>query len=143
FISIFFFFQAEDGIRDFHVTGVQTCALPISRGANGVVIITTKRGKAGKNNIGFSLSKSYSNAPKKWKTLTAEQESILQNETWINDGKDFSKRPFRSVSEGGKGNPEDLTTYDRIGLIFQTAESENVDLSMSGGNEKTQYYLGG
>src|SRR5690606_40795097 len=26
-----FFFQAEDGIRDFHVTGVQTCALPISR----------------------------------------------------------------------------------------------------------------
>src|SRR6266511_5952354 len=28
----FFFFQAEDGIRDFHVTGVQTCALPISGG---------------------------------------------------------------------------------------------------------------
>src|SRR5439155_4094499 len=28
-ISIFFFFQAEDGIRDGHVTGVQTCALPI------------------------------------------------------------------------------------------------------------------
>src|SRR5207302_4168260 len=27
-----FFFQAEDGIRDFHVTGVQTCALPISSG---------------------------------------------------------------------------------------------------------------
>src|SRR5690606_39802630 len=27
---LFFFFQAEDGIRDFHVTGVQTCALPIS-----------------------------------------------------------------------------------------------------------------
>src|SRR5436309_3682206 len=27
--SLFFFFQAEDGIRDFHVTGVQTCALPI------------------------------------------------------------------------------------------------------------------
>src|SRR5436309_9322447 len=26
---LFFFFQAEDGIRDFHVTGVQTCALPI------------------------------------------------------------------------------------------------------------------
>src|SRR5690606_40951684 len=28
--SCSFFFQAEDGIRDFHVTGVQTCALPIS-----------------------------------------------------------------------------------------------------------------
>src|SRR5439155_10175659 len=30
--SLFFFFQAEDGIRDGHVTGVQTCALPIWRG---------------------------------------------------------------------------------------------------------------
>src|SRR6266700_6982250 len=29
-MCFFFFFQAEDGIRDFHVTGVQTCALPIS-----------------------------------------------------------------------------------------------------------------
>src|SRR5690606_40998953 len=29
FIDFCFFFQAEDGIRDFHVTGVQTCALPI------------------------------------------------------------------------------------------------------------------
>src|SRR5690349_22374317 len=31
FFFIFFFFQAEDGIRDLYVTGVQTCALPISR----------------------------------------------------------------------------------------------------------------
>src|SRR5256885_5244152 len=30
-LVIFFFFQAEDGIRDYKVTGVQTCALPISR----------------------------------------------------------------------------------------------------------------
>src|SRR5690606_40282503 len=30
------FFQAEDGIRDFHVTGVQTCALPISMGQDGL-----------------------------------------------------------------------------------------------------------
>src|SRR5690606_41122819 len=29
--DVYFFVQAEDGIRDFHVTGVQTCALPISR----------------------------------------------------------------------------------------------------------------
>src|SRR6266508_4418420 len=29
FLCVFFFFQAEDGIRDGHVTGVQTCALPI------------------------------------------------------------------------------------------------------------------
>src|SRR2546430_8754073 len=31
-VHFFFFFQAEDGIRDLTVTGVQTCALPISRG---------------------------------------------------------------------------------------------------------------
>src|SRR5690606_40669327 len=33
-LRIIFFFQAEDGIRAFHVTGVQTCALPISRRAD-------------------------------------------------------------------------------------------------------------
>src|SRR6266850_4545107 len=32
FVIFFFFFQAEDGIRDYKVTGVQTCALPISGG---------------------------------------------------------------------------------------------------------------
>src|SRR5919202_5040859 len=32
FCDLFFFFQAEDGIRDHCVTGVQTCALPISAG---------------------------------------------------------------------------------------------------------------
>src|SRR5258707_9995647 len=37
FIFYFFFFQAEDGIRDIGVTGVQTCALPISvRGLRGI-----------------------------------------------------------------------------------------------------------
>src|SRR3712207_8922128 len=35
--SCFFFFQAEDGIRDIGVTGVQTCALPISEAAQGPV----------------------------------------------------------------------------------------------------------
>src|SRR5690349_23088806 len=35
----FFFFQAEDGIRDLYVTGVQTCALPIWVAAGGVVQI--------------------------------------------------------------------------------------------------------
>src|SRR5207253_4439165 len=34
FLLFFFFFQAEDGIRDGHVTGVQTCALPILRRAD-------------------------------------------------------------------------------------------------------------
>src|SRR3989440_8511719 len=37
YTSFFFFFQAEDGIRDLIVTGVQTCALPISRGLRNVM----------------------------------------------------------------------------------------------------------
>src|SRR5256885_12649746 len=39
--SSFFFFQAEDGIRDYKVTGVQTCALPISLGASKWKTIVT------------------------------------------------------------------------------------------------------
>src|SRR2546426_6794422 len=34
----FFFFQAEDGIRDYKVTGVQTCALPISGKAEKIIL---------------------------------------------------------------------------------------------------------
>src|SRR5256885_8034022 len=37
-ISVFFFFQAEDGIRDYKVTGVQTCALPISTGKSAPIL---------------------------------------------------------------------------------------------------------
>src|SRR5690349_23633808 len=39
----FFFFQAEDGIRDLYVTGVQTCALPISRAAPAACPSARKR----------------------------------------------------------------------------------------------------
>ena len=41
FFFFFFFFQAEDGIRDYKVTGVQTCALPIFFVKN-VVVVTLK-----------------------------------------------------------------------------------------------------
>src|SRR2546426_9378162 len=40
-VCSFFFFQAEDGIRDYKVTGVQTCALPISDGMATVFVSTT------------------------------------------------------------------------------------------------------
>src|SRR5207302_4291709 len=50
----FFFFQAEDGIRDFHVTGVQTCALPIltpewrpGQGHNGYIDTYVELGLVG------------------------------------------------------------------------------------------------
>src|SRR5437870_6585457 len=45
---IFFFFQAEDGIRDGHVTGVQTCALPIYRltAEENLAVIERTEGRA-------------------------------------------------------------------------------------------------
>src|SRR5688572_31428012 len=44
-ILFFFFFQAEDGIRDLTVTGVQTCALPISTETNDSVFANVSRGR--------------------------------------------------------------------------------------------------
>src|SRR5258708_10211022 len=48
----FFFFQAEDGIRDDLVTGVQTCALPIC--SNGTQVNATLKLQDGTNNLGFA-----------------------------------------------------------------------------------------
>src|SRR3989454_5799629 len=42
-VVVFFFFQAEDGIRDYKVTGVQTCALPISY-EKGLLVVGATRG---------------------------------------------------------------------------------------------------
>src|SRR5256886_12113340 len=51
-LDVFFFFQAEDGIRDLTVTGVQTCALPISmatiRPLIGLIVAIGKKVSAGK-----------------------------------------------------------------------------------------------
>src|SRR6266496_4756617 len=44
--SIFFFFQAEDGIRDLYVTGVQTCALPILRRAGQAPAVAGDRAES-------------------------------------------------------------------------------------------------
>src|SRR5947208_8613668 len=62
-MSYFFFFQAEDGIRDDLVTGVQTCALPISQeirasGYNRALTLTANRAGAhpGTHEIGFDTA---------------------------------------------------------------------------------------
>src|SRR5260370_22257669 len=59
FSLFFFFFQAEDGIRDSSVTGVQTCALPISRPRRhaaraSIAECPSYAGFAGSPNAGFS-----------------------------------------------------------------------------------------
>ena len=115
-----------------------------SRGANGVVLISTKRGKLNrKTKVDIGYYKGVSKAIKFWPTITGQGEGILQNETWINDGGAYDKRPFRPKSEGGLGLPEEQPTIDRVGLIFQNAPTDNVDLTVAGGDAKTTYYLGG
>src|SRR5229473_4329117 len=54
--SMFFFFQAEDGIRDKLVTGVQTCALPISLAGAGNMLLGTATLTTGGNNGSTAFS---------------------------------------------------------------------------------------
>src|SRR5690606_15786437 len=65
FICDVFFFQAEDGIRDFHVTGVQTCALPIWRWADW----TFSRAARSATWCTDSSAHTYSTAPCRWAKL--------------------------------------------------------------------------
>lgn len=114
-----------------------------SRGANGVILITTKRGTArqrAKIQLGYYYGQG--SAVKRWTPLSGPEEALLQNETWINDGRPFAQRPYRPRSEGGLGTPEEQPTIDRIGLIFRQAPMHNADLSLLGGNEKTSFYVG-
>src|SRR5256885_2075404 len=54
YIVVFFFFQAEDGIRDYKVTGVQTCALPISFPAHRRSARPARRGHGGSAEVAAS-----------------------------------------------------------------------------------------
>ncbi len=115
-----------------------------SRGANGVVIIRTKRGKAGASSkVNFQTYQGWSWAPKKFEVVTGEQLATLQNERFLNDGGSPALVPFRSKASGGAGLPEEQPTYDRLSDVFRTARTSSYELSASGGNEKTRYYLGG
>src|SRR5690606_1106605 len=58
-----FFFQAEDGIRDFHVTGVQTCALPIYLIRNTSMLEKIRIGIAGYGNLGRGVEMALARNP--------------------------------------------------------------------------------
>jgi len=131
--------ESIDILKDANATAIYG-----SRGANGVVLITTRHGKLNskaKVNIGYYHG--ISSAPKLWKPLSGPGEALLQNETWLNDGKPFATRPFRPRQDGGLGLPEEQPTYDRISIIFQDAPTDNIDISTTGGDAKTSFYIGG
>ncbi|MGV3685664.1 MAG: SusC/RagA family TonB-linked outer membrane protein [Daejeonella sp.] len=117
-------------------------ALYGSRGANGVILITTKRGNYNqKSKISFNASQGWSKAEKLWELTTGPEHATLVNEWWVNTGNPASTVPFRPVSAGGRGRPSEQQTYDRLGQVFQTAGMQNYDLSLSGGTATTKYYI--
>lgn len=115
-----------------------------ARAANGVVVITTKRGSYNaKTRVAINTSVGQAWAPRLWDLVTGPEHASIINEAWTNDGKPAASRPFRPVSEGGRGLPEEQATYDRLHDVFRTGVLQNYDLSVSGGNEQTRFYLGG
>lgn len=128
-----------------------------SRGANGVILVSTKRGSYGsgtKYNLEISHGWQKADPDRLWKLTTGPEHAMLVNEQWINSGKDnpalnqtYENRPFRPVTEvingvPGRGNPEDQQTYDRLSRVFRTANVSNYDFSIQGGAEKIRYNIG-
>jgi len=123
-----------------------------SRGANGVVIITTKQGSYNqKPKISFEalVGTAWADKSRLWKLVTGPEHAELVNEQWINSGIDnpalnrtYANRPFRPVSEGGRGLPEEQPTYDRITPLFRHALLQSYNMSYQGGNNNTRYYYG-
>ncbi len=138
--------QSIEVLKDAEAT-----ALYGSRGANGVILITTKRGNFDQApKVNFNASFGQAKAVKLWELTTGPEHAQLVNEWWINTGKDTpslnrteANRPFRPVSEGGRGLPEEQQTYDRLSEAFRTANLQNYDLSVTGGTKTTKYYIGG
>src|SRR5690606_41146482 len=79
--ALFFFFQAEDGIRVFHVTGVQTCALPISlrtltvsRDVKAAVLYAAMSGDERRN---FEAIQSWSGGRRGKSEVTVPDEALI------------------------------------------------------------------
>lgn len=109
-----------------------------ARGANGVVLITTKRGKVGKAKINFDYSAKISSVRKTLDLANAQELAVLNNEWAVNNNRpliyDGINRPL--PEELGEGT-------DWQDVVFRTAVTHNYNLSVSGGTENTQYNISG
>ncbi len=104
-----------------------------SRGANGVVIITTKRGREGRNSISFDTYYGLQEISHKVEVLNAEQFANFVNEAKLNAG----ATPVYV-------NPKNLGTgTDWQNELFRRAPMSSYQLSFSGGDEKTKYAISG
>jgi len=104
-----------------------------ARAANGVVLITTKRGSSGdKVKISFDA---YAGFQKPWKKLASVDGPTY--EMLINEA---------SVNNGGQpvyANPDAAITNNWQDYIWNTGTMQNYNLSFQGGNDKVQYFLSG
>lgn len=106
-----------------------------SRGANGVVMITTKRGKAGESHLSVSANVSVQNATNVPDLLDASEYAALSNEMMINSG----RTPNPEFA-----NPETLGSgTDWMDELLRTGIMQNYTVSYSGGNDKSHYYVSG
>jgi TonB-dependent starch-binding outer membrane protein SusC len=106
-----------------------------SRGANGVVLITTKRGKVGKTTVDFESSYGVQQLRKKLDLMDSQQYMTFYNEQAKND----KLNPYFSqqeIDQAGKG-------YDWQDLVFSSAPIKNNNLSINGGTEKTRFSVSG
>jgi TonB-linked SusC/RagA family outer membrane protein len=101
-----------------------------ARAANGVVLITTKSGKAGKMSITYSGYTGIQNVAKKLEMLDAEQYRMIMNEGARNAG---LSEPF-DLNEIPANN-----TNWQDHLFVKNAPMQNHEVSITGGNEKTTY----
>ncbi|WP_185154167.1 TonB-dependent receptor [Fulvivirga sp. M361] len=109
-----------------------------SRGANGVILITTKRGKSGKPTFNFSTKFGISQPTREVDLLSSEEWLQLRQEAWENDGNvGLAELPGQVTWEQAR-----QTDTDWIDLTTQTGIRQEYNISMSQGNEKLSTYIG-
>ena len=113
-----------------------------SRGSNGVVLITTKKGKIGKTQVNVSISSGLSEATHKIDYLNNNEYITLAQEAWFNSGKDIDDFWQKSgVLVDGLTKEEALNTDTNwVDQMLRIGESKNYNISASGGSEKTRFY---
>jgi len=116
-----------------------------SRGANGVILITTKKGKLGKAVINTFVNTTISSVNNEIKVLDAIQYAEYRNYTAVNV--DGNSPPYhidgRDVYKNESGLPvgDPLSQVNWQDEILQEAVSINAGLNMSGATDKSNYYL--
>lgn len=112
-----------------------------SRGANGVIVITTKKGKAGKTQIHFDANYGQNNIilNEKARPLNADEYLELTHEGLINAGYTEANAQKQLKSFGAYNG----VNTDWLREVTRTSAQQSYNLSFNGGNETTQFYLSG